>query len=721
MADKLSPSTSAKSSGAAESTLAAPPKRIAKGVVLDKDGKPCRPCTSFAAWASQTSSSLKATTAKTASAVSATPRECPADVETLGRSAWTLLHSIAATYPTLPTITEQSDVKGFMMLFAKLYPCWVCAEDFQQYIQNQEIRAGSRDEFGNWLCEAHNEVNKKLGKPGDPDPSKCRRIFEQRASRSPWRWPNIWFTRLHQIGIRSVYGLPGDFNLTALDYIPKAKLQRVGSANKLNAGIIRSRWLCPLKGISALVTTFGVGELSVMNGVAGAYSEHIPMVHILGCPSTISRRNGMLLHHTLGNGDFNVFAGMSSRVSCDVARLTKPAEIAEQIDHTLRECWIRSRPVYIMFATDMAEKQVEGRRLDTAIDLSEPKNDVEREDYVVEVVLKYLHASKKPVILIDACTIRHRVLGEVRDLVSKTRLPVFVTPMGKGAVDENSPSYGGVYAGCGSSPDFIAQVEGSDFVLSVGSLKSDFNTTGFSYRTSQLTTIDFHSTHCAVRYSEYPGVTMRGVLRKITECVDLTRQSPPDMPMVVNEVAKNRDSSQTITQAWFWPRLGMYLKEGDIVVTETGTANFGIWETKFPAGVTGINQILWGSIVWSVGAAQGAALGARDMNLNRRTILLVGDGSFQLTVQEVSTMIRHGLNIIPWKYTEIPGMFETTDKQVKKYVVETKDEVNRLLTNKDFTNSLGLQFVELEMVRDDAPHALKLTAEIAARNNTKAD
>jgi pyruvate decarboxylase len=81
------------------------------------------------------------------------------------------------------------------------------------------------------------------------------------------------------------------------------------------------------------------------------------------------------------------------------------------------------------------------------------------------------------------------------------------------------------------------------------------------------------------------------------------------------------------------------------VVTETGTANFGIWETKFPRGVTGINQILWGSIGWSVGAAQGAALAAKDAGVDRRTVLFVGDGSFQLTAQEVTTMIRHNLKI----------------------------------------------------------------------------
>src|SRR5690242_12819574 len=80
------------------------------------------------------------------------------------------------------------------------------------------------------------------------------------------------------------------------------------------------------KGISAVVTTFGVGELSAINGIAGAFSEHVPVVHIVGCPSTISQRNGMLLHHTLGNGDFNVFANMSSQISCDMARLNNPSE-----------------------------------------------------------------------------------------------------------------------------------------------------------------------------------------------------------------------------------------------------------------------------------------------------------------------------------------------------------------------------------------------------------
>jgi pyruvate decarboxylase len=138
---------------------------------------------------------------------------------------------------------------------------------------------------------------------------------------------------------------------------------------------------------------------------------------------------------------------------------------------------------------------------------------------------------------------------------------------------------------------------------------------------------------------------MKGVLRKVIDRVDLAKLSAVAGPKVENRTQENKDSSTTITQTWFWPRIGEYLRENDLVVTETGTANFGIWDTKFPAGVIGLNQTLFGSIGWSVGAAQGCALASKDIGDNRRTILFVGDGSFQLTAQEVSTMIRRGLPI----------------------------------------------------------------------------
>ncbi|KAF7717014.1 Uncharacterized protein PECH_003171 [Penicillium ucsense] len=160
---------------------------LPKGVVLDKDGKPCRTCTSVASWraltrqATQSSSTSKTdsptqsttiatpvTASKSTPQPSEIPSDCPPDVEQLGRSTWTLLHTMAATYPEKASTEHQEDMQGFLKFFSKLYPCWVCADDFRAWMAHpsgrNQPKLGGRKEFGWWMCEAHNEVNRKLGK-----------------------------------------------------------------------------------------------------------------------------------------------------------------------------------------------------------------------------------------------------------------------------------------------------------------------------------------------------------------------------------------------------------------------------------------------------------------------------------------------------------------------------------------------------------------------------
>jgi pyruvate decarboxylase len=179
--------------------------------------------------------------------------------------------------------------------------------------------------------------------------------------------------------------------------------------------------------------------------------------------------------------------------------------------------------------------------------------------------------------------------------------------MGKGAVDETLPNYGGVYAGNGSNAGVRERVESADLILSIGAIKSDFNTAGFTYRISQLSTIDFHSNYVRVRYSEYPGVRMNGVLQKVCQLMgSLSIESGP-IPNNNIPAAELLSSEPTITQAWFWPRLGQWLQPNDVVITETGTSNFGIWETRFPKDVTAISQVLWGSIGYAPSSSPATA------------------------------------------------------------------------------------------------------------------
>ncbi|KAA6413745.1 MAG: augmenter of liver regeneration [Lasallia pustulata] len=169
------------------------PKKLPKGVVLGKDGKPCRSCTPFADWvaltkqkvanpSSSTPTTLPASASTSHPLPTSPPPDCPPDVDTLGRSTWTLLHAISATYPASATPAQQSEMRQFLGLFSKLYPCWVCADDFRAWMSTKgnEPRVEGREGLGRWMCEAHNEVNRKLGK-GEFD---CERWRE--------RWRDGW-------------------------------------------------------------------------------------------------------------------------------------------------------------------------------------------------------------------------------------------------------------------------------------------------------------------------------------------------------------------------------------------------------------------------------------------------------------------------------------------------------------------------------------------------
>ncbi|KAK2778138.1 hypothetical protein FQN52_002899 [Onygenales sp. PD_12] len=185
--------------------------KLPKGVILDKEGKPCRTCLSASQWRSLTKMSAASagtsakpnnpstqpastqdiftspstTTNNNNNNTTTLPPDCPPDVEALGRSTWTLLHSMTATYPPTATPQQQSDMRSFLSLFSKLYPCWVCADDFRAWMDEpsgaNRPRLKTRGEFGNWMCEAHNEVNRKLGKRE----FDCR--FWEERWRTGWR------------------------------------------------------------------------------------------------------------------------------------------------------------------------------------------------------------------------------------------------------------------------------------------------------------------------------------------------------------------------------------------------------------------------------------------------------------------------------------------------------------------------------------------------------
>jgi pyruvate decarboxylase len=156
------------------------------------------------------------------------------------------------------------------------------------------------------------------------------------------------------------------------------------------------------------VTKCGVGELSVVNAIAGAFSEYVPVIHIVGTPSAAAQTKDMLLQHTLSNGDTKVFESIAKQITCAITILDDSCDIAILIDEAIKDCWTQSRPVYISLPIDLVQKKVEGKRLKTRIDFS-LRSTFANEEEVVKLILEQIYKASKPVILIDAGAYRRRV------------------------------------------------------------------------------------------------------------------------------------------------------------------------------------------------------------------------------------------------------------------------------------------------------------------------
>ncbi|CCK72214.1 alpha-keto acid decarboxylase family protein KNAG_0J01330 [Huiozyma naganishii CBS 8797] len=554
------------------------------------------------------------------------------------------------------------------------------------------------------------------------------------------------FERLKQVGVNTIFGLPGDFNLVLLDKIYDIPGMRwVGNANELNASYAADGY-ARIKGMACLLTTFGVGELSALNGIAGSYAEHVGVLHVVGVPSTLSQAKGLLLHHTLGNGDFDVFHRMSAEISETTAVITDLSKAASEIDRCIRTTYVKQRTVYLGIPANMFDYEMPRSLLDTPIDLSLKANNPESESEVLDTILDLVSKAKNPIILADACASRHDVKKETQQLIDATQFPAFVTPMGKGSIDETHPRYGGIYVGTLSSPAVKKAVESADLVLSVGALLSDFNTGSFSYSYQTKNIVEFHSDHIKIRNALFPDMQMKSILQKLITQIKpvIANYSPVAVPARAPANAAV-DPSTPLKQEWMWKELGNFLQEGDIVITETGTSAFGINGTTFPKNTVGISQVLWGSIGFTGGAVLGAAFAAEEIDPNRRVILFIGDGSLQLTVQEISTCIKWNLKpylfilnnngytieklihgptaqyneIQSWEHLQLLPTFGAKDYEAVR--IATVGEWNKLTQDKEFNKNSRIRLIEVMLPVMDAPESLIKQGQLTAAINAKKD
>ncbi|KAA8969998.1 alpha-keto acid decarboxylase family protein [Mycobacterium sp.] len=442
--------------------------------------------------------------------------------------------------------------------------------------------------------------------------------------------------RLASLGVSEVFGVPGDYNLEFLDHIvAHPDLRWVGNANELNAGYAADGY-GRLRGMAALVTTFGVGELSAANAIAGSYAEHVPVVHIVGGPSKDAQGARRVLHHSLGDGDFEHFLRISREITCAQANL-RPATATREIDRVLSEVREQKRPGYLLLPTDVARFETEpptaplprytGGTSPRALAL------------FTEAATKLI-ADHRLTVLADFLVHRLDAVSHLEALLAADAVPHATLMWGKSLVDENSPNFLGIYAGSASDEPVRRAIEDAPVLVTAGVVFTDMVSGFFSQRIDPGRTIDIGAQQSTVAGQVFAPLELPDALDALTAILtDRGISSPPVAPRPDNTRRTPPAREAPITQEILWDRLCEALTPGNVVLADQGTSFYGMAAHRLPRGVTFIGQPLWGSIGYTLPATLGAGLAQRD----RRPVLLIGDGAAQLTAQELGVISREGL------------------------------------------------------------------------------
>lgn len=444
--------------------------------------------------------------------------------------------------------------------------------------------------------------------------------------------------RLQDIGVGAVFGVPGDYSFGINDAaVDAAGLRWVGCSNELNAAYAADGY-ARVKGVGVVVTTFGVGELSALNGIAGAYAEHVPVVHLVGTPSTATRAARAVVHHTLGDGNFGLFQAMTAPVVAAASLLT-PENAAAETERLLHAATYHRRPVYMAIPTDVATAPVLGA---APPPLPPPPSNADALHAATDAVVRALDAAATAVVLPGVLVARAGLAGTLEAFVTRAGLPHAAMFRDKAVLDEALPGYVGIYSGGLRDPDMRAFVEGSDAILCVGALMTDWSTGAFTADLDAAKTIHIEHHAVTVGGKTYASVQMGDVLRALADrpwpAGRWRRGSRPEAAPVVGH------GGEAITKDALYPRWARFLRAGDVVVTDTGTSSMGLAFHLLPPRATYHNQSLYGSIGWATPAALGAAVATAATAADEsRVVLVTGEGSLQLTVQALGQFARYGL------------------------------------------------------------------------------
>src|SRR5919202_302201 len=462
--------------------------------------------------------------------------------------------------------------------------------------------------------------------------------------------------RLYDNGVRHIFGVPGDFVLGFYQQLNDSnKLKVINTCDEQGAAFAADSY-ARISGLGAVCVTYCVGGLKVVNATAQAFAEKSPLVVISGAPGIKERQKNPLLHHKVR--DFDTQQKIFKEVTVDYTLIDNARTAPEEIDRVLSSAIRYKRPVYIELPRDQVsapissyKEQYDGSQTYSKHIRIEEKDEEQKTDRdslreALSEAIEMINNSKQSVIIAGVELHRFGLQHKLLQLTTKTNIPVVATVLSKSIISEDHPSYLGVYEGAMGHESVREYVESSDCLILMGALMTDINFGISPTPIEQSKSIYVTSEKLSVKHHNYENILLQDFLTSLIEAplgrrdfMLLEKQRD-----IKNNKNKNKRflaaRNQKITAKRLFERLNFSITDNVIVIADVGDSLFGALDLT----IHGQTDFLSPAYYASMGFAVPAAIGAQLANPKLRPIVIVGDGAFQMTGMEVSTVSRFALN-----------------------------------------------------------------------------
>lgn len=531
--------------------------------------------------------------------------------------------------------------------------------------------------------------------------------------------------RLENAGVKHVFGVPGDY---VLDFYKELweneKIRVINNTDENHSGFAADAY-ARVNGIGCVLTTYSVGASKVINACQCAYAERSPLIVISGAPGLNERNEGFLLHHMVGS--FNAQRSMFQNITCASVVLDNPSTAGYEIDKAITSLLYYKRPIYLELPRDVAKMPISYDVYNQGTP-NVPKTDVENLNEAVGEVVDWVSKAKRPVILAGVELARYDLGGQLIRFAEKANIPIACTLLSKSVVAENHPLFAGVYSGSASNKSTKDLVEESDCLLMFGVMLTDmalcFRPAKFKKRQVVSASIETlrvkNHTYMDVNFKDFCESLFRVEISK-KEPITLPEKLPRDPWVPVN--------SKKITTLRFFQKINSIINKNMAIIADIGDSLFGAAELT----VHHRHCFLSPAFYTSMGSAIPGALGVQTAMPEVRPLVIVGDGAFQMSCNELSTIVACDLNPIVfvlnndgfaterclldggfndiqrWNYHKIVEMINGGEGRL----VTTEDELERSVA--EALSSKKLFVINIQVDRKDITSGLKRMTEFLAQ------